>query len=333
MSASELPIPALGSAAAFESAASLATDDIPVAYREDRIGQLRERIAQRRFASVSSIPVIDAQSRCLYGVLSIEEILAAPGDARVRDLMDDDPPCVSHQLDREHAAWKAVQHGESALAVIDDEGRFVGVIPPQRLLAALLAEHDEDLSRIGGFLKSSEAARHATTEPMRHRLWHRLPWLLIGLLGALLAARIVGSFERTLSEIVLLAAFVPGIIYFADAVGTQTETVVVRGLSLGIAVRQMLLREAATGIIIGAATALLVYPAVLLGWHDARVAWIVSLSLLAACSVATVVALVLPVLLSRIGVDPAFGAGPLATVIQDLLSLLIYFGIATMMIA
>jgi magnesium transporter len=323
---------AIGSAATFESAASLASDDVPVAHPDDSVAMLRTRIALRRYHCVSDIPVVDRQTRRLLGVLQIEDLVCANAEAPVAQLMDTDPPCVSHQLDREHAAWKAVQHGESALAVIDDQGRYLGMIPPHRLLAAMLAEHDEDLSRLGGFNKSAEAARHATIESMGRRLWHRLPWLFIGLLGALLAAGIVGRYEATLSEIVLLAAFVPGIIYFADAVGTQTETVVVRGLSLGIDVRQMRAREALTGVVIGAATALLIYPVVRFGWHDARIAMIVALSLFAACSVATVVALALPVLLLRAGVDPAFGAGPLATVIQDLLSLLIYFAIATQLI-
>lgn len=320
---------AIGRDATFESAASLASDDVPAAHRDDSVATLRSRIAQRRYHCISDIPVVDRQTGRLVGLLQIEDVVSADPDLLVEQLMDTDPPCVSHQMDREQAAWKAVQHGESALAVIDDQGRYIGMIPPYRLLAAMLAEHDEDLSRLGGFSKSAEAARHATTESMGQRLWHRLPWLFIGLLGALLAAGIVGRYEATLSEIVLLAAFVPGIIYFADAVGTQTETVVVRGLSLGINVRQMLAREALTGVVIGAATALFIYPVIRFGWHDARIAMIVALSLFAACSVATVVALVLPVSLLRVGVDPAFGAGPLATVIQDLLSLLIYFAIAT----
>lgn len=330
---SPTPLAAIGPAAAFKSSASLATDDVPIAHPEDNVALLRTRISQRRYFSISDIPVVDAVTRRLVGLLHIEDVVSADADILVSRLMDVDPPCVSHVLDREHAAWKAVQHGESTLAVVDDAGRYLGIIPPHRLLAVMLAEHDEDLSRLGGFSRSTEAARHATSEPMASRLWHRLPWLFIGLLGALLAAHIVGRYESTLSQIVLLAAFVPGIIYFADAVGTQTETVVVRGLSLGIDVRQMLGREALTGLVIGAATAMLIYPVIRFGWHDARIAMIVALSLFAACSVATVVALALPVLLSRLGVDPAFGAGPLATVIQDLLSLLIYFAIATALIA
>ena len=329
-SAAEIPI---GADAVFESAASLATDDVPVANPDASVASLRATLAAGRYACISDIPVVDAVTLRLLGMVRIEDVFSGDGEAPVVSIMDDDPPCVSHAMDREHAAWKAVQHGESALAVVDDDGRYLGIIPPQRLLQVMLAEHDEDLSRLGGFAKGAEAARHATMESLPRRLWHRLPWLFIGLIGAFVAAGIVGRYEHTLSELVLLAAFVPGIVYFADAVGTQTETVVVRGLSLGIDVRQMLLREALTGVVIGAATAVFAYPIVRFIWNDAQLAMIVALSLFAACSIATVVALALPVLLSRFRVDPAFAAGPLATVIQDLLSLLIYFAIATAVIA
>ena len=327
-----IPRTPIGSDALFESAASLATNDVPLAHPDETVVQLRARLAQRRYACVSDIPVVARDTRVLLGLLQIEDVVSVADSTRVDAIMDADPPRVAHRIDREHASWKAVQHGESALVVVDDDGHYLGMIPPQRLLHALLAEHDEDLSRLGGFLKSAEQARHATVEALPQRLWHRLPWLFIGLLGALLAAGVVGRYEHTLASMVLLAAFVPGIVYFADAVGTQTETVVVRGLSLGIPVRQMVVREAVTGVVIGVATAVVAYALVRLVWHEATLATIVALSLFAACSVATLVALALPVALHRLHVDPAFAAGPLATVIQDLLSLLIYFAIATAML-
>ncbi len=104
-----------------------------------------------------------------------------------------------------------------------------------------------------------------------------------------------------------------------------------RGLSLGIPVRQMIAREAVTGVAIGFAAAAVAYLIVRALWHEPTLASIVALSLFAACSIATLVALALPVMLHRLHIDPAFAAGPLATVIQDLLSLLIYFAIATTM--
>jgi magnesium transporter len=142
----------------------------------------------------------------------------------------DGSPVVSPGVDQEVAAWRAVRHGESALAVVDADHRFHGVIPPHRLIEVLLSEHEEDLSRLGGFLRTAATARTTSEESVRRRFWHRLPWLLLGLCGALLAADLVGQFEEPLRRNVMLAFFMPGIVYLADAVGTQTETVIVRGL-------------------------------------------------------------------------------------------------------
>ena len=174
--------------------------------------------------------------------------------------MDGDPPVVAPGVDQERAAWKAVQHGESALAVVDDDGRFIGFLPPDRLLAVLLHEHDEDLARMSGFLRDSSMARTASEERISRRFWHRVPWLLLGLAGAILAADIVGFFERELQANVMIAFFIPGIVYLADAVGTQTEALIIRGLSVGVPIVSVLRREILTGLMIGLTLAMVFYP-------------------------------------------------------------------------
>ena len=95
------------------------------------------------------------------------------------------------------------------------------------------------MARLGGFLAASKRARSASEEAVHRRLWHRLPWLALGLAGAMLSAGIVGSFEDELEAEVLLAFFVPAVVYMADAVGTQTETVVIRGMALGVCLRRI----------------------------------------------------------------------------------------------
>lgn len=117
-------------------------------------------------------------------------------------------------------------------------------------------------------------------------------------------------------------------VYLADAVGTQTEALVIRGLSVGVSIGSVVRRELFTGLFVGVALALVFFPVALWRWGQADVALAVALSLLAACSVATVVAMALPWLFHRLGSDPAYGSGPLATVLQDLLSIWLYFVIA-----
>ncbi|MBG6191847.1 Mg/Co/Ni transporter MgtE [Arthrobacter sp. CAN_A212] len=164
------------------------------------------------------------------------------------------------------------------------------------------------------------------------RLWHRLPWLIVGLIGALIAAGVVGNFEADLAEHVLIAFFVPGVVYLADAIGTQTEALVIRGLSLGVGIRRIAGREIATGVILGVLLGGVSLIVVGLIWQDWQVAVSVAVSLLAAASIATIIALVLPWIISRFGKDPAFGSGPLATVIQDILTVTIYLATASALV-
>lgn len=313
--------------ATLDTAAEHATGNVPLVYPRMSAAEARQSLVGAVFECASHIVVVNEAGK-LLGILRLEALLAAPGEIPVDDIMDHDPPVVGQGVDQELAVWKAVQNRESALALVDGEGRFAGLVPPDRLLAVLLEEHDEDLSRLGGFLKSTAAARDTSMEPVERRFWHRLPWLLVGLAGALLAADFVSFFESRLEAAVILAFFIPGIVYLADAVGTQTETVVVRGLSVGVGMGRMVRQELLAGLAIGCALSLAAWPLIWWRWGDPQIALIVSLALLAACSTATLTAMMLPWLLNLGGRDPAFGSGPLATVIQDLLSILIYFLIA-----
>ena len=175
-------------------------------------------------------------------------------------------------------------------------------------------------------------ARTGSDEPIERRFRHRLPWLLLGLAGALLAADLVASFASALERNITLAFFIPAIVYLADAVGTQTETVIVRGLSVGVRMRQMAIRELLTGIAIGLVIGVVAGLLVWVRWSDPAVAIGVMTTVIAACTTATLTAMALPALFDALGRDPAFASGPLATAIQDLLSIFIYFTIATQLI-
>ena len=312
------------------TAARHVTREVPVAGPGDDVATVLDRMRGHRFDSAVVVVVLDGDH--LLGLVSIERLLWALPSAAVTDVMDHEPPVVRPGTDQERAAWLAVQHAEPTLAVVDEAGRFTGLVPPATLLGVLLEEHDEDMVRLGGFNRSASAAQTTTVEPVLRRLGHRLPWLLIGLVGALVAAIVVGSFEEQLSRQVLIAFFVPGVVYMADAVGTQTETLVIRGLSLGIGVRRVAVREAVTGLLLGVVLGALALPLVGVLWGDWRVATAVAIALLAASSIASVIALALPWLFQRLGKDPAFGSGPLATVIQDVLTVAIYLAVASVVV-
>lgn len=302
------------------------TADVPRVSPHDRADLVVSRLLGHHFATVHVLAVLDGDH--LAGLVSIESLLAAPAEAVMSELMDPDPPTVELDTRQEPAVWRAVQRGGTVLAVVDRGARFQGIVTPAAFVAVLHAEHDEDLARLGGFAHSTATALAATLEPVARRLRHRLPWLVVGLAGALLAAGVVGGFEDTLRQQVLIAYFLPGVVYLADAVGTQTEALAIRGLSLGVGIRRFARRELESGVALGLVLGAVALCMVATIWGDAGVGLAVGLAIAAASSIATVVALALPWVFHRFGSDPAFGSGPLATVIQDVLSVTIYFAIA-----
>lgn len=295
------------------TAGELAVESVPRAGADSSAQEVLASVAGRTFASVTEVAVL-ADGRIVGvspGELSQEPVIVAPAD------------------DLEVVTRRAARAGVRSVAVVDGDARFVGFVPPERLLHVLEVAHEEDMARLGGFLSRANVARMASEEAVPRRLWHRLPWLALGLAGAMASAVIVGWFEDELQRQVLLALFIPAVVYMADAVGTQTETVVIRGMSAGVPVREVVARELVTGAVIGTLLGASFFPFALAVWGDGGVAATVAIALGVSCSVATIVAMALPYLLDALGRDPAFGAGPLATVIQDLLSIVAYFAVAS----
>lgn len=303
--------------------------EVPRAEPTAHAGEVLASLAGRSFDSATEVVVLDGDR--LVGLVPIEFLLAAPAETPMGELAHN-PPTITPDADPETAARRAAATGARAVAVVDAEGRFVELVPPTRLLHVLELEHEEDLARLGGFLSGAQLARSAADESLARRLWHRLPWLAIGLAGAMASAVIVGWFEDELRRQVLLALFIPAVVYMADAVGTQTETLVIRGMAAGIPIREVFGRELATGVITGVIIGAAFFPFALALWGEASVAGSVALALGISCSIATLVAMVLPYVLARLGRDPAYGSGPLATVIQDLFSVIVYFAVAVALV-
>jgi magnesium transporter len=298
----------------------------------DTAGEVRRRLTGARAEPWELLCVIDREGR-LLGTLTPQR-LASLGDAeRVDRAMSLEGPRVSPDLDQEALANHALHHDVSAMPVVDAEGRLVGVVGPLTLMRVLRREHVEDLHRLAGIARETEHAREAIESPPLRRARHRLPWLLAGLAGSALATLVVARYEETLQARPALAFFVPGLVYLADAIGTQTEAIAVRGLSLSrVGVARLAAGELRTGVMIGAVLALVAFPAIWWAFGDPRLALAVCAALACASAVASVLGLALPWVLARLGTDPAYGSGPLATIVQDVLSLLIYFAFVTALV-
>lgn len=286
-------------------------------------------LSGHRYESVTLFCVTDADGR-LLGVIRIADLLAAPPETRLEELMWRDAPRVHADIDQEKVASLALHHVLNAIPVVDHNDFLLGVIPSEALLHILRLEHVEDIHRIAGIGRETTRAREAIESPPIRRVRDRLPWLLLGLAGSIFATWVVAYYEQALKAHVAIAFFVPGLVYLADAIGTQTEAVAVRGLSLSHARLSTLVGgELRTGLLVGLILGAVTFPLVWLIFGDLRLASGVALALFCAGGVATTIGLLLPWLLDKLGTDPAYGSGPLATVIQDVLSLLIYFAIVS----
>ncbi|MCC7484341.1 MAG: magnesium transporter [Burkholderiales bacterium] len=293
----------------------------------ETIGALLSRLFAEKPECADIVCVIDESGR-LAGALPVSALFRHEPGETLSQAMDGRYPRVFPGDDQERAASLALHHGADALPVVDRDGVLAGVMPAQALLQVLRREHVEDLHVLAGIRREAARARHAIEDPPLRRARHRMPWLLAGLLGGGIATAAMAAFHATLERTVAVAFFVPGLVYLADAIGTQSEAIAVRGLSLtrtGIA--HLVAGELRTGMLIGAGLGLVAWAPVFHAFGDARLASAVAASIFIAGSIAAAMGISLPWLLARRGFDPAYGSGPVATVIQDILSILVYFGV------
>jgi magnesium transporter len=305
---------------------------VPTASPTATVGNVIASLPGRPFETVDAVYVVD-ERRMLIGALPLAAILAADRDEPVGALMRRDPPSVRSDVDREDAASLAIRENLTVVPVVDDGGRFLGAFPSRAIMGVLREEHLEDLHHMAGIWHHTDEARRALEAPPFTRARYRLPWLVVGLIGSLLATALVAQFQRVLEAQIAVAFFIPAIVYLADAVGTQSEAVAIRGLSLTDAgIGRVLLGEIAAGVLIGSILALLAGAFTVVAFDDPSLALAVAASLAAACTIATTLGLCLPWGFARVGWDPAHASGPIGTILQDVLSLAIYFGAATMLL-
>lgn len=292
----------------------------------------RERLMSGGYGILDVVLVLDGHGR-YAGVAELHSILTSRNDTRLTEIARHDWPSVEPEVDQEHAVESAIAAGVTTLPVVGREGRPLGCIPALAMLEVLAAEHREDVHRMAGILRGNSGARHAIEDPPLQRFARRMPWLLVGLGLSTAGTALMASFETMLKANVAISFFIPALVYLADAIGTQTEAVAVRALSLGrLPLGRILMGEIATGGLIGATLGALAMVGIWSSFGDAHLATAVGLSLLTAGTLASAIGLSLPWVLSRFDIDPAFGSGPVATIIQDVLTILSYFVILSLVL-
>jgi magnesium transporter len=309
------------------TAAELMTVDIPRSEGQQTVGDMVATLRRRAWEEVGHVYLVDEQA-ALVGQVPIERLLQAKENTSMAELKGLPPIEVLPGDEAETVALRAVERHDADVAVIDGHRRLLGAIPIGRLLALLHEEHVDNFLRMGGISRVDRQS--STGQQTLTAVRARVPWLLVGLAGGFVAGGVASAFEMSLKREVALAYFLPLVVYMADAVGTQTETVLVRRLAYGeVTVWSQLTREALIGACIGGIVAVLAAGGLWLWDGHSAMALVVGASLGVTAIAATVLASMLPLGLARLGADPALASGPVATVVQDILSVGIYLMIAS----
>lgn len=296
----------------------------------EALATVRER--GRGLQTLLVLPVRDAQRR-LAGVVRLTDLVVAPVEARVSAIVDAAYPAVAARDDQEAVARLVRERGLVAVPVVDGERRLVGIVTVDDAMTVLGEEEGEDLSRLAGASEPLDVPYHEVS--VRRLVRARIVWLLLLVAAATLTVLVLGAFEGSLERAVTLALFVPLLIGTGGNCGAQAATTMTRALAVGDVrfsdIVPSVLKEARVGLLLGLLFALIGFPIVTAIW-SVHVGATVSLSLLAICVWATTVGATLPLVSSRLGIDPAVVSAPLVTTLVDATGLLIYFGLAQLFV-
>lgn len=274
--------------------------------------------------------VIDEEKK-LVGVVSYKDLLLGDLPDKVEDVMYSRVVKADVHTDQEEVAKLIIRYDFVSLPVIEGDNTLVGVITVDDILDVVIQEANEDIEK----LSASGKAIDFNTKPLV-AAYRRLPWLILLLFIGLISGGIISRFEDTLDTVVALAFFMPMIAGMTGNTGTQSLAVIVRGLvSEDLNMKQvgkLIFRELWVGIIIGITCSILISIIAYIWRDNLTLGLVVGSSLFLTLIIGTLAGTIIPLILYKFKIDPAVASGPLITTINDILSLLIYFGIATMFI-
>lgn len=277
---------------------------------------------------------ITGRSHKLQGVVSIRTLILADEGALCRDIMNPNVVSVTTLEDQETVAQMFNKYNFGALPVVDGDGRLVGIVTMDDALDILEAETTEDMEKMAAISPSDRP--YLSTSPFE--IWkHRIPWLLILMVSATFTGLVISHFEDALATCTVLVAYIPMLMDTGGNAGSQSSVTVIRGLSLQEIrfrdVFRVMGKEAVVSVLCGATLAVCNFAKLmLLDRVGFPVASVVCLTLLATVVASKLVGAVLPMAAKRVGFDPAVMASPLITTVVDVLSLLIYFQAASLIL-
>lgn len=271
--------------------------------------------------------VVDVD-RKLVGVISLRDLIIAEGDFLIKEVMSERVVSVPAGEDQEEVAQMMRDYDFLALPVVDFQEHLLGIITVDDIMDVMEEEASDDYSKLAGFSDVEKLNDTAIDSAKK-----RLPWLIILLFLGMFTASIIGRFEETLDQVAILAVFIPLIAGMAGNTGTQALAVAVRSLSSSnnekINTKKIIWEEAKTGVITGTCCGILITLIVAFWYTDIYLGVLVGISIMATLVVATIAGAFVPLVMHRLKIDPAVASGPFITTLNDIISILIYFSLAT----
>lgn len=304
---------------------TLVSVNVPTCSPETDFADIVSLVMTESWADISHVFVVNSQ-RELVGFINLAALSKNKPNATARELMRSAPVFLKSSDSRQDAIVNAVKHDIDFIPVVDQAQKFAGVLVSKTIIDLMHAEHLEHVLLTSGLAVQKHKIFSVLTAGLMESVGYRLPWLVLGLLAGLGLGLISSGFEDHLRENIAIAYFIPVIAYIADSVGTQSEAIAIRSLAtLKINNLSYLTREFITGTVMGVLIGLLGGLGAFLISSQFKIGIVVGLALFAASAVASVLASAIPMIFKAVGKDPALGSGPLATALQDILSVVIYF--------
>ena len=318
-----------------DSAGSIMTVEYIDLKENQTVAEAIERIRKMGLDSetINICYVLDSQ-RTLVGTVALRYLLLSDADDVIGDMMHRNVVSLHTLMDQEEVARMFKKYEFTAMPVVDNEDRLVGIITMDDVVDILEEETTEDIEKMAAVMPSDKSyLRTSVFEAYKKRI----PWLLLLMISATFTGRIITSFENALSRYVVLTAFIPMLMDTGGNAGGQASAIIIRGLSLDEIEFgdwfTVVWKEIRTAVLCGLTLALCNFARLILfSKVSVAVALVVCVTLLMAVIVAKIVGSTLPMLAKKIGMDPAVMASPFITTIVDAISLLIYFRVAALVL-
>jgi magnesium transporter len=322
-----------------DTAGGLMTSDYYVFPEETDVGTIFNHIRTQPIQD-EEIPYVYAvdQDGRLTGIARLADLIRAHPELPLLAIIDTQFVSIEAGEDQEIAAQLLNRYDLLALPVLDAAGHLLGVITVDDAIAALEQEATEDIYKSAGILSTRDNQSVKSDLMVHGPIWRswmvRIPFLLVTMIGGILAGGVIGVFEDALETVVVLAFFIPIVMGMGGNSGTQSVGIFIRGYVLGHidphAFRKHLLRELGVGLGLGVILGLLAGLAATLWQGNPTIGLVVGLSLVCTITLATGLGFLVPLLINKIGIDPAVASEPVITTINDFTGMLIYFLFASL---